>query len=60
VLATVHEISEKVVGERRIIVLRDLSTRAVEAKTAEEACEAAATTLSKPSRKGKDVGRASP
>lgn len=50
VLATVHEISEKVVGERRIVVLRDLSTRAVEAKTAEEACIVAASTLTKHSR----------
>jgi len=45
VLATVHEISEKVVGERRIVVLRDLGSRTVEAKTAEEACADAATTL---------------
>jgi signal transduction histidine kinase len=52
VLATVHEISEKVVGERRIVVLRDLGTRAVEAKTAEEACAVAATTLA---RHPKDV-----
>jgi signal transduction histidine kinase/DNA-binding response OmpR family regulator len=52
VLATVHEISEKVVGERRIVVLRDLGTRAVEAKTAEEACTVAATTLA---RHSKDV-----
>lgn len=39
------EISKQVVGERRIVVLRDLGTRAIEAKTAEEACTAAATTL---------------
>jgi hypothetical protein len=52
VLATVHEISEKVVGERRIVVLRDLGTRADEAKTAEEACAVAATTLA---RHPKDV-----
>ncbi len=45
VLATVHEITEKVVGERRLAVLRDLSARAGEAKTAEEACEIAAATL---------------
>jgi len=50
VLATVHEISEKVVGERRIVVLRDLGTRAVEAKTAEEACAVAATTLARHSK----------
>ena len=52
VIATVHEISEKVVGERRIVVLRDLGTRAIEAKTAEEACAVAATTLD---RHSKDV-----
>ena len=45
VLATVHEITEKVIGERRVRVLRDLGTRAAEAKTAEEACLRAATTL---------------
>jgi GAF domain-containing protein len=44
VLATVHEISEKVVGQRRIVILRDLGTQS-EAKTAEEACALAATTL---------------
>src|SRR5215470_13142726 len=37
VMATVHEITEKVVGERRIIILRDLSAHAATAKTAEEA-----------------------
>ncbi|HEX6800562.1 MAG TPA: ATP-binding protein [Ktedonobacterales bacterium] len=46
VLATVHEISEKVVGERRVLALRDLGARAAEAKTAEEACAIAADTLS--------------
>ena len=45
VLATVHEITEKVVGERRIVALRDLAARAAEAKTAEEACAIAAETL---------------
>jgi PAS domain S-box-containing protein len=38
VLATVHEITEKVVGQRRITVLRDLGARTAEARTAEEAC----------------------
>jgi signal transduction histidine kinase len=47
VLATVHEITEKVVGQRRMVVLRDLGTRAVEAKTANEACDAAAETLAR-------------
>ena len=45
VLATVHEITEKVVGERRVRILRDLGTHAAEAKTAEESCQAAAATL---------------
>ena len=45
VLATVHEITEKIVGERRIGALRDLATPA-EAKTAEEACTIAASALS--------------
>jgi hypothetical protein len=45
VLATVHEITEKVVGERRVAVLRDLGTRAAEAKTAEESCATAAKTF---------------
>ena len=45
VLATVHEITEKIVGERRLTALRDLGARAAEAKTAEEACGAAAETL---------------
>jgi hypothetical protein len=47
VLATVHEITEKVVGERRVVVVRDLGARAVEAKTAEEACTVVAETLTK-------------
>ena len=38
VLATVHEITDKIVGERRITVLRDLGVRAGEARTAESAC----------------------
>jgi len=50
VLATVHEISEKVVSQRRIEALRDLSSRATEAKTAEEACRIATDTLAKHSR----------
>ncbi|HEY2154540.1 MAG TPA: histidine kinase dimerization/phospho-acceptor domain-containing protein [Isosphaeraceae bacterium] len=46
VLGTVHEITGKVVGERRVAVLRGLGTHAAEAKTAEEACAIAAGTLS--------------
>jgi signal transduction histidine kinase len=46
VLATVHEITEKVLAERRVRVLRDLgATGPAEARTAEEACAAAAATL---------------
>jgi PAS domain S-box-containing protein len=45
VLATVHEISQQVIQERRLAVLRDLGARASDAKTAEEACAVAATVL---------------
>jgi PAS domain S-box-containing protein len=45
VLATVHEITEKVVGERRVLALRDLGSRLGRAKTVEEACLYAAQTL---------------
>jgi PAS domain S-box-containing protein len=38
VLATVHEITEKVVGERRVRALRDLGARSTEPRSAEEAC----------------------
>ncbi len=46
VLATVHEITEKVIGERRIVILRDLGSRASHAKTAEDACAIAGAVLS--------------
>ena len=46
-LATVNEITEKVVGERRIRALRDLGARALEANSALGACEAAAETIVK-------------
>jgi PAS domain S-box-containing protein len=46
VLATVHEITAQVVGERRLGALRELGARTGEAKTAEEACRIAAQTLS--------------
>ncbi len=52
VLATVHEITEKVVGERRVVALRDLGARSVQPKSAEEACTIAAETLG---RHSKDV-----
>ncbi len=45
VLATVHEISEKIVGERRVLALRELAARQIEAKSAEEACAVAAVAL---------------
>jgi hypothetical protein len=45
VLATVHEITAKVLGERRTRALRDLGAEALEAKTAEAACAAAAEAL---------------
>lgn len=45
VLATVHEITEKVLGERRVQVLRDIGARSAEPKTAEEACSMAADIL---------------
>jgi PAS domain S-box-containing protein len=47
VLATVHEITEKVIGERRVIALRDLGSGAIEAKTAEDACAVATEALRK-------------
>jgi PAS domain S-box-containing protein len=45
VLATMYEITEQVVGERRRSALRDLGSRSSEANTAEEACFIAARTL---------------
>jgi PAS domain S-box-containing protein len=45
VLATVHEITEKIIGERRLSALRDLGSRASEAKTVREACLLAAQAL---------------
>jgi len=45
VLATVNETTEKVIAERRIVILRDLSTGAADATTAEDACVLAAETL---------------
>ncbi len=45
VLATVHEITGKIVGDRRVLGLRDLGVRSAEARTAEDACDMAALTL---------------
>jgi signal transduction histidine kinase/DNA-binding response OmpR family regulator len=51
VLATVHEISQKVVAERRVSILRDLGTEAA-GNTAEDVCDVAAQALA---RHSKDV-----
>ncbi|MDB5863498.1 MAG: putative Histidine kinase [Betaproteobacteria bacterium] len=45
VIGTVNEITGKVLGERRIALLRDLGARSSEAKTAAEACAVAAQSL---------------
>ncbi|HEV7323325.1 MAG TPA: response regulator [Ensifer sp.] len=50
VLATVTEITEKVIGERRILALRDLASRSGEAHSAAEACAIATDTLGKHER----------
>lgn len=47
VLATVHEITSKVIGERRLALLRDLAASATEGRTAEDACSIAAKTFAK-------------
>jgi signal transduction histidine kinase len=52
VLATVTEITDKVIGERRTVVLRDLAARTGDARTTDEACAIAAETLA---RHAKDV-----
>lgn len=45
VLATVSEITDKVIGERRIVVLRDLAFRSGDARSPHEACVIAAETF---------------
>jgi len=45
VLATVHEITGKVIGERRVALLRELAARATEGRTAGDACSIAAEIL---------------
>ena len=45
VLATVHEITDKVIGERRLALLRELAARGTEGRTAEDACAIAAAIL---------------
>ncbi len=55
VLATVHEITEKVIAQRRVAILSELAARVAEAKTADSACQAAAATLA---QHGKDIAGA--
>ncbi len=52
VVAIVHEISTKIVADRRILALRDLGALSVELNQAESACSTAATILAS---YGKDV-----
>lgn len=47
VLGTVQETTQKVIGERRIRLLRDLAAHATEALTTQEECRLAAATLSR-------------
>ena len=46
VLATVHEITGKIIGERRMLILRDLAAGLIELKSVEEVCRDAAKALS--------------
>ncbi|MHB8624127.1 MAG: ATP-binding protein [Sulfuricaulis sp.] len=41
VLATVHEITEKIIGERRVAALRDMGTELIEAESTDEVCRKA-------------------
>ncbi|MFN8556469.1 MAG: ATP-binding protein [Dehalococcoidia bacterium] len=50
VLATVHEITEQVVGQRRVVALRDLGAHVGDARTAEDACAIVAQILAAHSR----------
>ncbi len=52
VLATVHEITEKVIAQRRVAILRELGAGVAEVKSAENACQSAAEILG---RHPKDV-----
>ena len=47
VLATVHEITAKVIGERRLALLRELAAGATQGRTAQDACSIAAETFAK-------------
>jgi hypothetical protein len=50
VLCTVQETTQKVIGERRILLLRDLAAFGPEAKTADEECRVAAATIARYSK----------
>jgi PAS domain S-box-containing protein len=47
VIGTVNEITQQIVGERRVLLLRDLRARSSESKTAEEAGVIAAQTIAR-------------
>jgi len=47
VLCIVQETTEKVIGERRILLLRDLATHGTEARSAEHECTVAAATIAR-------------
>ncbi len=46
VLTTVHEITDKVIGKRRMVVLHDLAAELIELQSAEEVCRDVAQSLS--------------
>jgi hypothetical protein len=50
ILCTVQETTEQVIGERRILLLRDLAAHGTDAKSAEDECRVAAATLERFSR----------
>jgi len=50
VLCTVQETTEKVIGERRILLLRDLAAYGAEATSAQDECRGAAETIARYSR----------
>lgn len=47
VLGTVHEITGKVLGERRVRALRDLANETTDARTEQQACDAASKVLAR-------------
>jgi len=50
VFCTVQETTENVIGERRILLLRDLAAHGTEARSAEDECRVAASTLARYAR----------